>query len=54
MSWLAVSGFVLFLASLIAGIVGAPIVRTARIKENKIWLAGAGKEFLASLSPWSG
>jgi hypothetical protein len=51
---LIVGGFVLFLGALIGGIAGGSVSRTARIKDGKVWLAGAGKEFLASLPPWAG
>jgi hypothetical protein len=50
---LAVAGIVLLLASMIIGLVGASLTRAARIKDGTVWMRGAGKEFLASLPPWT-
>ncbi|HUB68683.1 MAG TPA: GYF domain-containing protein [Candidatus Methylacidiphilales bacterium] len=51
---LVIAGFVLMLGAIFVGLSGAIITRTVRIKDNLIWLTGAGKEFLASLPPWTG
>jgi ribosomal protein L36 len=46
--------FLLLIAATLGAIAKATTVRTLRIEDNKVWLAGAGKEFLASLPQWTG
>ena len=50
--WLGLMGIILFLGAIIAGVAGGQVVRTTRIKGDTVWLAGSGKEFLASLPPF--
>jgi len=49
--WLLAIGLLLLIAAVIAGVAGAQLARPARIKGDKVWLSGSGKEFLASLPP---
>jgi hypothetical protein len=49
LGWLLALGFLLLVAAVIAGVAGAQLVRTVRIKGDTVWLAGSGKEFMASL-----
>jgi hypothetical protein len=51
LDWLIVLGFVLFLAAIITGVAGAQLARPTRIRGDKVWLSGSGKEFLTSLPP---
>jgi hypothetical protein len=52
-TWLIVLGLVVFLLSIIGLVRGASLVRATRIKDDTVWLKGAGPEFLASLPPWT-
>lgn len=51
----AVLGFFLgIVGGAVMGIVGGQALRTIKIKDKTVWLAGGGKEFLASLPEWMG
>ena len=52
-SWWTWSGVALFGLSIIGGLWGSSLVRAVRIKDNTVWLKGAGPQFLASLPPWA-
>ena len=52
-AWLIVLGITLFPIALFAGMFGARVASTSQIKDDKVWLTGAGKEFIASLPPLS-
>ena len=45
-------GFFVFVLALIGGLWGASVTRATRIKGDTVWMASAGKEFLASLPEW--
>ncbi len=53
--WLTITGVFVFIGAIVASIVGARVVRPAKIKKDgTVWLSGSGKEFLASLPEWTG
>jgi hypothetical protein len=51
LGWLLALGVVVIVAAAVTGIAGARLASPTRIKGDKIWLSGSGKEFLASLPP---
>jgi hypothetical protein len=53
--WIVVLSVLLCLGSLITLMIGLRLARASRInKDGVVWMRGAGKEFLASLPPWTG
>jgi hypothetical protein len=46
-------GGLIILPAIIVGLIGASLTRATRIKGDTVWLSGAGREFLASLPPWT-
>jgi len=51
MGALAAIGGLFIVTSTLVGMIGASLARAARIKDDSVWLTGAGKPFLASLPP---
>ena len=51
LGWLTALGAVVILAAAVTGIAGSRVASPTRIKGDKVWLTGSGKEFLASLPP---
>jgi hypothetical protein len=51
---LGAAGFLLLIIGApVIGILGAQPARTVRIKNKTVWMAGAGKDFVASLPEWN-
>jgi hypothetical protein len=51
-TWIILLGVLTIIAAAVSGMASS-VVRTARIANGNIWLTGAGKNFLASLPPWT-
>jgi hypothetical protein len=49
--WPIALGVLVIIAAAITGLAGGRLASPTRIKGDKIWLSGSGKEFLASLPP---
>jgi hypothetical protein len=52
--WLIWPGFLCILAGLILSIRVTNLCRAAKIDGKRVWLTGAGRQFLESLYPWTG
>jgi hypothetical protein len=53
-AWISGIGLLVLIAGIVAGMGWGRLVIPRRIKDNVVWMRGAGKEFCASLPPWPG
>ena len=53
-SWMIIVGIVLFLGGLIYGLACGRLIYATKMTPEHVWLAGCGKDFLASFPEWTG
>jgi hypothetical protein len=53
-TWMVWVGLIAFFAGIVLSLVVSSLCRAAKIDGKRVWLTGAGREFLESLYPWTG